>query len=138
MDDESLHLKSPCLLDYSLILLGDVVTTSQDHCWLLLLVLGALLCSHTRCVAFNKSPATRVLTLCLCMFLRLGASRGFAFVEFSTVHDATRWMEAKQVSWKPARLPTSSSLIRRAGSDHNRSAVGRGVSCHPHQLPASL
>ncbi|XP_076045392.1 RNA-binding protein 5-like isoform X2 [Oratosquilla oratoria] len=25
-----------------------------------------------------------------------GASRGFAFVEFTTVHDATRWMEAKQ------------------------------------------
>lgn len=28
----------------------------------------------------------------------LGASRGFAFVEFSTEEEATRWMEYKQVS----------------------------------------
>lgn len=28
----------------------------------------------------------------------LGASRGFAFVEFSTLPEAVRWMEAKQVA----------------------------------------
>ncbi|KAB7499087.1 RNA-binding protein 10 [Armadillidium nasatum] len=43
----------------------------------------------------NYYWATYINT-CLCVFLRLGASRGFAFVEFTTVHDATRWMEAKQ------------------------------------------
>lgn len=32
------------------------------------------------------------------LFKNLGASRGFAFVEFSTEEEATRWMEYKQVS----------------------------------------
>lgn len=39
----------------------------------------------------------------LCGYYCVGASRGFAFVEFTTLQEATRWMEMKQVSepqWK--------------------------------------
>lgn len=43
-----------------------------------------------------------VYFLCLSFALvsprRLGASRGFAFVEFNSEEEATRWMEYKQVS----------------------------------------
>lgn len=43
-----------------------------------------------------------VYFLCLSFALvsspRLGASRGFAFVEFNTEEEASRWMEFKQVS----------------------------------------
>lgn len=34
----------------------------------------------------------------LCGYYCVGASRGFAFVEFSTLQEAMRWMEMKQVS----------------------------------------
>lgn len=56
-----------------------------------------------RWVSLMPPLRSSFINTCLCVFLRLGASRGFAFVEFTTVHDATRWMEAKQVSrWIPA------------------------------------
>ena len=38
------------------------------------------------------------LSFALVSSRRLGASRGFAFVEFNTEEEATRWMEYKQVS----------------------------------------
>jgi len=39
-----------------------------------------------------------IVFCCLFYSHNIGASRGFAFVEFSTEEEATRWMEYKQVS----------------------------------------
>lgn len=33
----------------------------------------------------------------VCILLCIGASRGFAFVEFNATQEAARWMEMKQV-----------------------------------------
>jgi len=42
--------------------------------------------------------ARSVLTpVCCGLHSNVGASRGFAFVEFVALEDAVRWMEAKQV-----------------------------------------
>ena len=46
----------------------------------------------------------------------VGASRGFAFVEFAQVQDAQKWMEAKQV------------LIQNLIQDHNVQAMIRMIS----------
>ena len=40
----------------------------------------------------------------LCWSICVGASRGFAFVEFNTLQEASQWMEMKQVSCRLARL----------------------------------
>lgn len=40
----------------------------------------------------------------LCWSICVGASRGFAFVEFNTLQEASQWMEMKQVSYRLARL----------------------------------
>lgn len=46
---------------------------------------------------FNSKRIFCVCSLSLSLN-RLGVPRGFAFVEFSTEEEATRWMEYKQVS----------------------------------------
>lgn len=56
--------------------------------------------THLRWFAFERYGKH----LCFCffsfshLFKNLGSSRGFAFVEFNTEEEASRWMEYKQVS----------------------------------------
>lgn len=62
------------------------------------------------------------IVFCVCSLLQnLGASRGFAFVEFSTEEEATRWMEYKQVSLYLAQFkPNKTTNIIRISHSRNR------------------
>lgn len=60
-----------------------------NSCFILPFVDGIDICIISFCVS---------LSFALISSRRLGASRGFAFVEFNTEEEATRWMEYKQVS----------------------------------------
>uniref|UniRef100_A0A0E9W2R6 RRM domain-containing protein n=1 Tax=Anguilla anguilla TaxID=7936 RepID=A0A0E9W2R6_ANGAN len=54
--------------------------------------------------------------------LSLGISRGFAFVEFYHLQDATRWMETNQVA---SQSPSLDFYPGDQNSKSNRDAIGR-------------
>ena len=59
---------------------------------------ASLVPSHSVVRTPSSAMARSVLTpVCCGLHSNVGASRGFAFVEFVALEDAVRWMEAKQV-----------------------------------------
>lgn len=50
---------------------------------------------------------------CICFsFKNLGASRGFAFVEFNTIDEAALWMDLTQVPALTTRPTTANTLLK--------------------------
>jgi len=70
--------------------------------------------------------------------LCIGASRGFAFVEFNATQEAARWMEMKQVERSSVQIPNRCVVARvpptapwRQGTVTQSSGPPRGHGCAP-------
>lgn len=70
--------------------------------------------------------------------LCIGASRGFAFVEFNATQEAARWMEMKQVERSSVQIPNRCIVARvpptapwRQGTVTQPSGPPRGHGCAP-------
>lgn len=65
--------------------------------------------------------------------LCIGASRGFAFVEFNATQEAARWMEMKQVERSSVQIPMPmpSTAPWRQGTVTQPSGPPRGHGCAP-------
>lgn len=70
--------------------------------------------------------------------LCIGASRGFAFVEFNATQEAARWMEMKQVERSSVQIPNRCVVARvpptapwRQGTVTQPSGPPRGHGCAP-------
>lgn len=76
--------------------------------------------------------------------LCIGASRGFAFVEFNATQEAARWMEMKQVERSSVQIPNRCVVARvpptapwRQGTVTQPSGLPRGHGCAPVKLTLS-
>ena len=93
---------------------------------------------NIKCLSFQWRLSTgiikrrRFLTFGYLYYCCIGASRGFAFVEFNAAEEATRWMEMKQVENKTTTKKEILSKLMRCFRSANHTP--RGDSFNGHSL----